>query len=361
MKKSILLISIFSLLAFYTYEGFSEAEIALKGLDPVALTQGKEVLGLDKIFVIRGRYKYLFANDENKAKFEKHPIKYAIQMGGACGRMGPLSGVGDPERFYVHDSRIYIFASESCRNNFKAEPENHIDATDALPIGSNADKNYGRNLVVLALKGIGSGEKVDAVKNFRTTIVQKYKVEERMEDYVIRKTFVLLDKFRTDYIWHNGMGVDAVTSEAGFIIDSKGPRSMEKSVHEYAIRQFFREPLILLKARNEPGFHAVAAGNGKVGETGVEFVKVAMKGATSTLAIDPNSGRILSIAYRGRLGGPIGDIVKTFSDFREVDGLILPFTSKIDFNGEEQEKQTKTFESIAINTEVDPAQFIIPE
>ncbi|MFQ5627891.1 MAG: hypothetical protein ACE5I1_03955 [bacterium] len=165
MKKFISAIFIFCLLAFGTHKESSEPVIALKGFDPVALTQGKEVQGKEDTSLVRGRYKYLFASEENKALFEKNPEQYMIQMGGACGRMGPLSGVGDHDRFYVHNERIYIFASQSCCDNFKANPEIHIDIADTPPTGSKVDEKRGRDLIELALKGFGGAEKIDASRH----------------------------------------------------------------------------------------------------------------------------------------------------------------------------------------------------
>ena len=73
-----------------------ETVIPLEGLDPVMLSQGKEVQGDMKYKVTRGRFQYLFANEENKATFEKDPSKYEIQLNGHCARMGaPTAGNPD--------------------------------------------------------------------------------------------------------------------------------------------------------------------------------------------------------------------------------------------------------------------------
>src|SRR5207247_10731096 len=59
-----------------------EAVAALEGLDPVMLVQGKEVQGSLKIAVTRGGFQYFFANEEDKATFEKEPAHYEIQLNG---------------------------------------------------------------------------------------------------------------------------------------------------------------------------------------------------------------------------------------------------------------------------------------
>src|SRR5215813_11777456 len=90
-----------------------EAVIPLEGLDPVMLSQGKEVQGDMKYKVTRGKFQYIFASAENKATFEKDPSRYEIQLNGHCARMGSPTG-GNADLYFVHKGRIYIFGSEEC-------------------------------------------------------------------------------------------------------------------------------------------------------------------------------------------------------------------------------------------------------
>ena len=83
----------------------SETVVPLEGLDPVMLSQGKEVQGDVKYKVTRGRFEYLFANAENKATFEKDPARYEIQLDGSCARMGAPT-TGNPDLYLVHNGRI---------------------------------------------------------------------------------------------------------------------------------------------------------------------------------------------------------------------------------------------------------------
>ena len=105
-----------------------ELVIPLEGLDPVLLTQGKEVQGDMKFKVARGRFEYLFANAETKATFEKDPTRYEIQLDGHCARMS--TAMGNPDLYTVHKERIYIFGSEECRTLFKAAPEKYLEKPD---------------------------------------------------------------------------------------------------------------------------------------------------------------------------------------------------------------------------------------
>lgn len=103
----------------------AEPAPALKGFDPVLLVQGKEVKGDQKHGLKRGEYHYLFASAENKAQFEKEPKRYEIQLGGSCPVVAGAEG--DPSLFLVHKEKIYIFATEGCVAEFKANPKSFID------------------------------------------------------------------------------------------------------------------------------------------------------------------------------------------------------------------------------------------
>jgi len=102
-----------------------ESLLAIKGFDPVLLSQGKEQKGDEKILVDHKGFKYLFASAENKAKFEKEPKRYGIQMEGEC----PVvpGAEGNPEIFTVYNERIYIFATENCLTSFKADPKKYVN------------------------------------------------------------------------------------------------------------------------------------------------------------------------------------------------------------------------------------------
>jgi YHS domain-containing protein len=90
--------------------------VALKGLDPVLLIQGKETRGQAEMSVTRNGFRYLFAEAANKAKFEKEPARYAIQFRGQCAMM--KGARARPDLFTVYKGRIYAFGSEGCQQAF---------------------------------------------------------------------------------------------------------------------------------------------------------------------------------------------------------------------------------------------------
>jgi hypothetical protein len=128
-------------------------------------------------------------------------------------------------------------------------------------------------------------------------------------------------------------------------------------------KRFKRDAIEALRARTNADFKVAATGSGIVGETTVEQVAIRFGGVHLQLGIDTKSGRILSLSYRGRNqgSGEVGEIVLTFSDFRDVNGLMLPFKRSGTFNGVPDQRLSFTAESITINGQVDPTLFEKPK
>lgn len=348
MRKIPLILMIIGMLIVAAAAQQAEVVKVLKGNDPIELIEGREVAGSETLNVVRGRYRYLFASEANRRKFAVDPDRYQIQFGGGCGQMGSLSGAGNPDRYYVFDGRIYIFASEQCRNSFKADPKNHLEGPDAVPAGTAAENKRGTELIALALRGMGGARAVDGVKKYRENITLGYSQGGKITEYKQTLTYEFPGRYRNEYDW--GSSTDAMELAGGRAtsISSKGEWIREEPVRAAMERELYRNPLAILKARREPGFVALAGGTGRVDETPVELLKVAFRGATTTLAIDPVSGRILRAAWRDRKGA-YGDLVRTFSDFREVGGLTVPFKIEESFNGRAVKSPTVRLDSVVIN------------
>lgn len=178
----------------------SETVIPLEGLDPVMLSQGKEVQGDTKFTVTRGRFQYLFASAENKAAFEKDPARYEIQLDGHCARMGAPT-TGNPDLYLVHNGRIYVFGSEECQTLFKSAPEKYLEvpaASKAPPTDEMIKR--GQELLTKAIDALGTGSKLDQLRSFQRTELRGNEVKnilmlafpDSLRQETIRPTFTLV-------------------------------------------------------------------------------------------------------------------------------------------------------------------------
>jgi YHS domain-containing protein len=345
-------------------QGAAETVIPLEGLDPVLLAEGREVQGDMKFTVTRGRFRYLFAGAETKARFEKEPARYEIQLGGTCARMGP-STEGNPDLFAVHKGRIYLFGSPECAKAFKAAPDNYLEPDVAAEPKAEATAEAlakGRALIEKAVEAAGGASKIDGLKSYQEKGFATRRTRDGVSEMQTSLTWVFPDRVRQERVFAPDMTLATVVTPAEAFFVMRGADSMFDEQRAHFRKQFRRNLLAVLRARRGEGFTAAAVGAGRVGESNVEQVLVNFDGVRLTLGVEASTGRVLSLSQRGRgPGGAFGEIVETFSDFRTVDGLSLPFKVSGTFNGEADPTRTYRVESLVINGEVSPALFEKPK
>jgi len=334
-------------------------KLAVKGLDPIELAAGKEVPGKEGLESTHGLFRYRFATEQNKAAFEKQPVERGIQFGGACGKMGPFTGMGSPDRFHVHDGRIYLFASEMCRNAFKKDPEQYIEKPNPVPTGTPEQLEKGKLLVSKVLEGFGGANKVDAIEGYETHCRHIYKQQNGKElvgHYTTAWSFP--DKYRFEEKFTTAYG-QGFSGSNGYQFAGKDAWRLDAPVTEVAQRQALREPLAMLRNRQAKDFVAVAAGVAEVDGKPLEKLDVAYQGATTTWFVDPKTGRILQVSYQARKG-TVGNYVFKYSDFKEVEGLVISFKKAEFFNGKESTSPVVHMDKVVLQP-VNQAQFDLPK
>ena len=338
-------------------------EIPLSGLDPVLLVQGKDVPGKPALSVTRGQYKYLFASDENKALFEKDAERYEIQLGGSCARMGPQVS-SNTELFAVYKGRIYVFGSDECQRLFTATPEKYLEPSPAELVASPEALKEGQALIERAVAAIGGAAKLDGLTSYQETGLATATTTNGYSQFKTVTTRVFPNSMRRDQTRSFGTVTNVLAPTGSFTVfqnDTRKSVRMMTDVHRVDLeKQLRRNILHVLRARRQPDFK-VAVVAAKPGDAG-KLLSVGFGDVRVRLGVDPVSGRILSLSYVGRnpSTGEIGEIVQTFSDFRDVYGLMLPFKITGTFNGAADSQQDYTVETIAINGKVEPALFERP-
>jgi YHS domain-containing protein len=342
-----LLLIIFALTATASAQ---DTVIPLEGLDPVMLSQGKEVQGDMKYKVTRGRFQYLFANEENKATFEKDPAKYEIQLGGHCARMGAPTG-GDPDLYLVHKEHIYIFGSEECQKLFKAAPEKYLEVPVTPKSPSAEMVKRGQELIA---KAVGStGSKLDQIQTLQKTELKENQVKNIL-------TFAFPDTLRQETVRPNFTLISVITPSDSFVHVNNNARPMSEAGRTAIYKELNHDLIFLLRARTRPDFKASLSTD--AAEEKLERVDIELPEFTTRLGIDPATGRVMNQAYRGRgPGGVVGQIVINYSDFRTVEGLSLPFKSTATFDGQPFPALSGTIEAVTFNGQIDPSAFKKPQ
>ena len=324
-----------------------ETVIPLEGLDPVMLTQGKEVQGDVKLAVTRGRFQYIFANAENKATFEKDPARYEIQLNGSCARMGAPT-TGNPDLYLVHNGRIYIFGSEECQTLFKAAPEKYLEVPPPPKAPPTAEMiKRGQELIAKAVLALGTGAKLDQLRTLQRTDLRGNQAKNTL-------TLSFPDSLRQETVRPTFTLAYVITPAESFVVVNNRARPMADDNRTAIYKELNHDLIFLFRARTRSDFKAALAGN--------DSVDIELPDFSTTLAIDPATGRVVSQTYRGRgPGGVLGQIVINYSDYRTVEGLSLPFKTTATFNGEPFPALSATVEALTINGQIDPASFKKPK
>ena len=101
----------------------AKPQLVLRGLDPVELVEGKEVVGSEQIQTNRGRFVYRFASADHKAAFDARPDRFAVQSE-HCTVMPKVAASGDI--FFVQAGKIFLFGSARCQAAFQDDPVKYL-------------------------------------------------------------------------------------------------------------------------------------------------------------------------------------------------------------------------------------------
>jgi hypothetical protein len=105
--------------------------LAISGFDPVAyFTDTAAMRGEERFEAVHDGAVWRFRNEGNRAAFVSHPEIYAPQFGGHdpvdVARGKPVQGL--PRLWTLHGQRLYLFASETSRTAFSANPDGFASA-----------------------------------------------------------------------------------------------------------------------------------------------------------------------------------------------------------------------------------------
>ncbi|MGE3820743.1 MAG: hypothetical protein AB7I30_15125 [Isosphaeraceae bacterium] len=345
-------------IAAFGSRGTASADVvtAIKGLDPVELVAGREVEGSETITLDHGRFRYRFANEANRAAFSAAPGRYSVAFDGACMRMGPLSGGGHADRFLVHEGRIYAFASDACRNTFRANPARFLDVPDAPPEVTPDSSREAARLLDRAVAAVGGADRLARLSRVTTRSKLTYRVDDKDVEYARTTVLAFPETYRTEDDYGTSRWGWLLLPASGHLPASEPGPAVDASVRDAMLREYYRHPLALLRAWSEGKAVAAALEGGRENDgddARSHDVAIFVKGATTILTLDQETGRVSRASYRGRSGGVLGALVKTYADFREVDGLSLPFRTDVTFDGEPLERPRVSVESIRVDDPTD--------
>jgi YHS domain-containing protein len=335
-------------------------------LDVVELVAGRQIAGKPDLAIVREGIEYRFSTPQNKATFERDADKYEVADGGACGRMGPLSGLGDARRYAVHDGRVFFFASDGCRASFTKEPAKFLERDDPVPAATPEQVAQGRAIMDRVVQWAGGADKLKALKTIRFSA--RRTEHQGGKDWTV--TNVWAARFPNEFIvresWNDSWFAN-IRGPQGAAMASTSRHEQIGATRTRALdRHLARLPVVMLKAyvdapagsEGATAMVVVPAQGGRIGNVDVDRVTIWLNGAASTLTVDKASGRPVQVTFRGRDGtSPIGESVRTFTAYKTVDGVQLPTAYTVAFDGKELPSASATWDTLEVDPTLAADQF----
>jgi predicted Zn-dependent peptidase len=173
-------------------------------------------------------------------------------------------------------------------------------------------------------------------------------------------SYVLPDKFRQVVKTPMGEQVIVFNGGEGFAMAAGRNVQVPQERVQEGMEYLALDLLVLVDHVGSAELETVAAGSDEMDGTACELLSVSFRGKESRLCVD-QEGKVLFQRYQGKhpFQGNPGVMEVRFSEYKELDGRLIPHKREISFEGEEL--VTENLESIEINPDLSPALFELPD
>lgn len=299
--------------------------LVLKGCDPIELIRGKEIVGKEELIADFGMHRYRFASEQNLRTFKKRPVEYAVQMGGACGRMGALSGKGNPDRWAVVRGKIFLFASDDCRDTFLRSQEVYFKTLPVLAQPTKPQKREAELRFRQALMAHG-GDHVRKMNTVEWLVAIPYSRDGK--DLVWKTNYGVYGKSKAAKWseWADGIRAYVVDGRRAFEGNHKDVFAIHPAERREVIAQSLRNPAaILIQDQSTAQF---------ADKNNLGFL-MRVEDLVLRVNCDESTKRIKTISFTDQFNGPICNVEMEFGDYEEMSGIWLPKTYRVRTDGGE--------------------------
>ncbi len=225
----------------------------------------------------------------------------------------------------------------------------------APPAASNAE---GKALLTKVIEAMGGAAKIDSVKAMHQVGTMTAKGPQGEMQI---KSDVLVsypDRIRSRLETPQGAMTIVLSPAAAFMAAGGRTMALPVPLKEDSAAELKRDEFVVAQHANDPKYTFTAGSAEDVGGVQARVLDINADGAKTRWWVDPGTGRILRMAYSGMsMQGPVERTVE-LSDWKAVDGLMLPFKRVIAENGQPQ--GTIELQEVQVNPPVDPKEFEKP-
>ncbi len=217
----------------------------------------------------------------------------------------------------------------------------------------------GRAIFARAVEKLGGAEP-SSYRGFASEANMSLEVQGQTIPLKQKVVLVLPDRLRADMSGPMGNQTIVLDGDSGFVAGGGRVQDLPAPAIAEQRESLHHDLLFLVSHADSPELEiAGSAGSAEVGGERCDVVAVSYAGKRYDLCV-AGDGRVLRESYQGK--NPItrapGQVEVTFSDYREVDGFLVPFGETQTVDG--QKTLSITIESYDVNPEVDDASFAKP-
>ena len=235
------------------------------------------------------------------------------------------------------------------------------EQTEAQAPASEEDVTRGRELL-MEVRGALGGSAFDDVRNMRQSYTTTAQTPAGEQTLTSRLTVKLPGQIRSETTLPNGMTVTVVDDGEQMTLQTpQGTQPAPPQIRRQIMGELRRDLTYLMATADE--LQVTDAGPRDLEGQTYRALEITPPGGASpfTLLVHPDTNRPARLLFQGtnpQTGEPI-ETTTVFSDYREVDGLTLPFETVTYRNGEEA--TTTTLDDFTVNTDLQEGLFTVQQ
>lgn len=233
--------------------------------------------------------------------------------------------------------------------------------TEQIPEASDDDIAKAKEILKASVDAHGGLEKLAAVKNFVLASNNTLNSPGGQMELEINITLLYPDKYRQDVNTPQGKVSMIYDGESAFATSAMGTQPLPPEISNAIKDAVFRDPInLLVHLSQSESTKLQFDGSEEVdGTTASILVTEQPSGEMLKIYINDETKFIVKLVYRETEQGVSLNKENTYSDFQEVDGIMIPYSFVQNIEGNPYIDSRST--SVKLNTEIDASLFEKPE
>jgi len=330
---------------------------------PEELTKAKEAIL--KSFVFRFDSKEKVLRERMTYEFYGYPADFLEQYRAGIAKV-TIEDVSRVAGKYIHKDQLATLVVGKAADFDKPlstyGPVTTLDITIPPPPGAakaaTASNSAGQALIAKVIASLGGAEKVKSVKALREKSTLLAKTPQGDMTIQMEEIAAFPDQLWQKMRMPMGEMTMVISPSAAFMKSPMGSQDLPGAQKEDTLKELKRHPIFVAQHADDPKFIFAAGGTEKIGDVDAQILDINADGAQVRWYVDPQTGHILrSSAQSTGMGGPAEQVVD-YSEWKEVEGMNLPFKLKIKQGG--NDAGTEDVQELQVNPAVDPKLFEKP-